>query len=80
MAKSKKVNKEEDKTIIYMVVGFCIGVIVTLFMFEYYWIGVGGGVGMLVGVIASIISDSIVAKDEKVVKPKKVAKTSKKKK
>ena len=60
MAKAIKrevVNEEDDKTVIYMIIGFCAGVLISLMFFEYYWAGVGGGTGMLVGIIISTIVD-----------------------
>ena len=70
--------EEDDKTIIYMIVGFCVGALISLLFFEYYWVGVGGGAGMLIGIIASSVVDYMKAKNAPVaVAPKKVSKKSK---
>lgn len=71
-----KVTKREetDKTVIYMIVGFCIGAIVALIFFEYYWIGVGGGIGMLLAILVSTFVDYRKAKEIEEEKPKAVTK------
>ncbi len=81
MAKAiKRVEAEEDdKTIIYMIVGFCIGALIALIFFEYYWVGVGGGAGMLAGILISTLVDYNKAKDVKVVQKTTVKTTPKKK-
>ena len=58
-------HEEDDKTIIYMIVGFCVGAIIALLCFEYFWVGVGGGAGMLVGILISTIVDYRKAKKAK---------------
>ncbi len=69
MAKVMKREVEEnDNTIIYMIVGFCVGAIIALVFFEYFWVGVGGGVGMLLGILASVIADYFKAKNAPKVK------------
>lgn len=85
MAKDVKreISEEDDKTIIYMIVGFCVGVIISLIFFEYYWLGVGGGAGMLVGILISTLVDYLGAQDKetrkKEVKPATKKETIKKK-
>ncbi len=74
----KRDEVEDDKTIIYMIVGFCVGAIISLLCFEYYWVGVGGGAGMLVGILVSTVVDYLKAQNEEKVIPAKVKKTSKK--
>ncbi len=73
MAKVTK-REETDKTVIYMIVGFCIGAIVALIFFEYYWIGVGGGIGMLLAILVSTFVDYRKAKEIEEEKPKAVTK------
>lgn len=73
MAKVTK-REETDKTVIYMIVGFCIGAIVALIFFEYYWIGVGGGIGMLLAILVSTFVDYKKAKEVEEEKPKAVTK------
>ncbi len=68
------IKEEDDKTIIYMIVGFCVGAIIALIFFEYYWVGVGGGAGMLLGILVSTVVDYKKAKNVKV----PVKKTTKK--
>ena len=65
------IKEEDDKTIIYMIVGFCFGAIVALICFEYYWVGVGGGAGMLLGILVSTIVDYVKTKEEPVKKTTK---------
>ena len=74
------IKEEDDKTIIYMIIGFCVGAIIALLCFEYYWVGVGGGAGMLVGILVSIIVDEAKAKNKSKVIVKKVAPKKKAKK
>ena len=62
-AEIEAIKEEDDKTIIYMIVGFCFGAIVALIFFEYYWVGVGGGAGMLLGILVSTIVDYKKSKD-----------------
>ena len=62
MAKVTK-REETDKTVIYMIVGFCVGALVALIFFEYYWIGVGGGIGMLLAILVSTFADYKKAKE-----------------
>ena len=59
------IKEEDDKTIIYMIVGFCFGAIVALIFFEYYWVGVGGGAGMLLGILISTVVDYSKSKNTK---------------
>ena len=68
-----EVKEEDDKTVIYMVVGFCLGAIIALIFFEYYWVGVGGGTGMILGILASTFVDYSKRKKKEVAKPKKAA-------
>ena len=67
-------KEEDDKTIVYMIVGFCVGAIVALLFFEYYWVGVGGGAGMLLGILVSTFVDYQKAKKVPVKKTKKAVK------
>ena len=67
-------TQEDDKTIIYMIVGFCVGAVIALLFFEYYWVGVGGGAGMLVGILASVVVDYF--KNKNTPKETKVKKAS----
>lgn len=67
-------KEEDDKTIVYMIVGFCVGAIVALLFFEYYWVGVGGGAGMLLGILVSTFVDYQKAKKAPVKKTKKAVK------
>lgn len=73
MAKVTK-REETDKTVIYMIVGFCIGALIALIFFEYYWIGVGGGIGMLLAILVSTFVDYKKAKCVEEEKPKAVTK------
>ena len=70
-------QEDDDKTIIYMIVGFCVGAIVALIFFEYYWVGVGGGAGMLVGILVSTVVDYVKSSNVEV-PVKKTKKKSKK--
>ena len=73
-------TQEDDKTIIYMIVGFCVGAVIALLFFEYYWVGVGGGAGMLVGILASVVVDYFKTKNTpKETKVKKASTKSTKK-
>ena len=76
--------EEDDKTIYYMIIGFVVGALISLAFFEYYWVGVGGGTGMLLGIIVSTIVDYCKAKDKPAYIPakenKKPAKKTNKKK
>ena len=60
-----------------MIVGFCLGAIVALLFFEYYWVGVGGGAGMLLGILVSTFVDYTKAKNAPVVKKAPVKKVKK---
>jgi Ca2+/Na+ antiporter len=73
MAKVTK-REETDKTVIYMIVGFCIGALIALIFFEYYWIGVGGGIGMLLAILVSTFVDYKKAKEVEEENPKAVTK------
>ena len=73
MAKVTK-REETDKTVIYMIVGFCVGALVALIFFEYYWIGVGGGIGMLLAILVSTFADYKKAKEVEEEKPRTVTK------
>ncbi len=64
-------KEEDDKTIIYMIVGFCVGAIVALVFFEYYWVGVGGGAGMLLGILVSTFVDYHKSKNAPKIAPAK---------
>lgn len=75
MAKVTK-REETDKTVIYMIVGFCVGALVALIFFEYYWIGVGGGIGMLLAILVSTFADYKKAKEVEEEKPRTVTKTA----
>lgn len=86
MTKVVKREEEKDKTIIYMIVGFCVGAIIALIFFEYFWVGVGGGAGMLLAILVATIVEYKEAKDQeevlkeakKAVKKKTVKKVTKK--
>ena len=45
---------------------FCVGAIIALIFFEYYWVGVGAGVGMLLSIFVSAYVDFRKAKEEPV--------------
>jgi len=80
MAKAVKrevIKEEDDKTIYYMLIGFGVGALVSLLFFEYYWVGVGGGTGMLLGIILSAIVDYTKAKNTNVSAPASKTKKSK---
>ncbi len=72
------IKEEDDKTIVYMIVGFCFGAIIALIFFEYYWVGVGGGAGMLLGILVSTVVDYSKSKNAKVPAKKTTKKKSKK--
>ena len=71
-------KEEDDKTIIYMIVGFCLGAILALIFFEYYWVGVGGGAGMLGGILISVFVDYSKSKNTPAAQTKKAPKKHKK--
>lgn len=79
-AEIEAIKEEDDKTIIYMIVGFCVGAIVALIFFEYYWVGVGGGAGMLLGILISTVVDYKKAKAAPKVSPAKKTPAKKNKK
>ena len=74
------VKEEDDKTIIYMIIGFCLGAVIALLCFEYYWVGVGGGAGMLLGILVSTVVDFQKSKVEKPVAKSPVEKSKNKSK
>ncbi len=75
---TKVVKREtEDKTVTYMIVGFCVGAIISLIFFEYYWVGVGAGAGMLLSILVSAYVDFAKAKEVEEEKPLKKAPTKK---
>ena len=74
MAKGRKKEVQTDKTTIYMIVGFCIGAIIALVFFEYYWIGVGGGAGMLLAILVATLMEYKETKEqEEMLKEAKIA-------
>ena len=72
-------GENDDKTIYYMIIGFVVGALVSLAFFEYYWVGVGGGTGMLLGIIVATIVDYAKAKSKPVAVAKKEGKKPAKK-
>lgn len=72
-------GEDDDKTIYYMIIGFVVGALVSLAFFEYYWVGVGGGTGMLLGIIVATIVDYSKAKRKPVAVAKKTEKKPAKK-
>ena len=71
---TKVVKREaEDKTVTYMIVGFCVGAIISFIFFDYYWIGVGAGAGMLLSILVSAYVDFVKAKEVAEIKPLKKA-------
>ena len=64
-----------------MLVGAAVGAIVALAFFEYYWVGVGIGAGLLLGVLVSTFADyrnAQLQKEELELAAKLVKKTSNK--
>lgn len=55
--KSYKAKKTIPDNIVvkYMVICGIIGAVITIIFFEHYWVGVGLGLGMIVGILVSAI-------------------------